>query len=125
RWCKVSVTARNGLALALRGRRLGCAFDPQLTLYDARNGHELSGGHSNDAPGLQTDPRLTYVFKDAGDVLIEIRDVMYRGGADFYYRLRIGDFPCATTPLPMAVKRGSHTLVHFAGPQVENAQAVD
>src|SRR5262249_37186663 len=80
---------------------------------------------SNDAPGLQTDPRLTYTFKEAGDVLIEVRDVMYRGGPDYWYRLRIGDFPCATATLPMPAKRGSKVMIHFAGPNVEGVAPVE
>ena len=101
------------------------AIDPQLTLFDARTGRELRGGHSNDAPGLQTDARLTYTFKDAGDYLIEIRDVSYKGGEDYFYRLRIGDFPCATTPLPLAIKRGAKATIRFAGPNVDGVAPVE
>ncbi len=122
---KVTVKAGERVSFEVLGRRLGSAFDPQLTLFDAKTGRELPGGHSNDAPGLQTDPRLTYTFKDAGDYLVEIRDVSYRGGEDFVYRLRIGDFPCATTPLPMAIKRGSKVAVNFAGPTVDGVAAVE
>lgn len=121
---KISVKAGQRVSFDVLGRRLGSVFDPQLTLYDAKTGRELPGGHSNDAPGCQTDPRLTYTFKDAGEYLIEIRDVMYRGGADYWYRLRIGDFPCATTPIPMAAKRGSKVTVQFAGPAVEGVAPV-
>jgi hypothetical protein len=122
---KVTVKAGERLSFEVLGRRLGSAFDPQLTLIDPKTGRELPGGHSNDAPGLQTDPRLTYTFKEAGDYLLEIRDVSYRGGEDFVYRLRIGDFPCATTPLPLAVKRGSKVAVQFAGPTVDGVEPVD
>jgi hypothetical protein len=122
---KVGVKAGQRVSFEVLGRRLGSAFDPQITLYDPRTGRELPGGHSNDAPGLQTDPRLTYTFKEAEDYLLEIRDVMYRGGADFWYRLRIGDFPCATTPLPMAARRGSQVTVHFAGTNVEGVAPVE
>ena len=119
---KITVQAGQRLSFDLLGRRLGSLFDPQITLFDARNGKELA--YSNDAPGLQTDPRLTYTFKEAGNYLIEVRDVMHRGGADFVYRLRVGDFPCATTPIPMAAKRGSKVSVRFAGPVVENVPPV-
>ena len=122
---KVSVKAGQRVSFEVLGRRLGSAFDPQLYIYDARTGNDLPGGHSNDAPGLQTDARLTYTFKEAGDYLIGIRDVTYRGGADFHYRLRIGDFPCATTPYPLVVKRGSKTKVSFAGPNVEGVAPVE
>src|SRR5262249_38458720 len=83
-WYKITVKAGQKLSFDLIGRRLGSAFDPQLTLYDARTGRDLPGGFSNDAPGLQTDPRLSYTFKEAGDVLIEVRDVTNRGGPDFF-----------------------------------------
>jgi hypothetical protein len=122
---KITATAGQRLTFEVLGRRLGSAFDPQLTLFDPKTGREVPNGHSNDAPGLQTDPRLTHVFKEAGDYLLELRDVSYRGGEDFAYRLRIGDFPCATTTLPMAAKRGSKVSVQFAGPQVEGVTPVE
>jgi hypothetical protein len=122
---KITVKAGQRVSFEVLGRRLGSAFDPQITLYDPRTGRELPGAHSNDAPGLQTDPRLTYVFKEAGDYVLEVRDVMYRGGADYWYRLRIGDFPCATAPIPMAARRGSQVQVQFAGPMVEGVAPVE
>jgi len=120
---KIKAAAGQRLSFDLLGRRLGSAFDPQLAIVDPRNRREIA--FSNDAPGLQTDACLTHTFKDAGEYLIELRDVMYRGGADFAYRLRIGDFPCATTPLPMAAKRGSKVSVSFAGPNVEGVAPVE
>jgi hypothetical protein len=122
---KVSAKAGQRLTFEMLGHRLGSAFDPQLTLFDARNGRELPGGYSNDAPGCQTDPRLTYTFKETGDYLVEVRDVLYRGGPEFGYRLRIGDFPCATTPIPMAAKRGSKVTVNFAGPNSDGIPPVE
>ncbi len=121
---KFGAKANQRVSFEVLGRRLGSTFDPQLTLYDAA-GKELPGGHSNDAPGLQTDPRLTYVFKAAGDYVVAIRDVSYGGAADFHYRLRIGDFPCATTPLPLAAKRGTKQTVRFTGPTVDGVVPVE
>ncbi|HEY7329256.1 MAG TPA: PPC domain-containing protein [Gemmataceae bacterium] len=121
---KFRVTSGQRLSFEVLGRRLGSQFDPQLQLLDA-NGRELPSAYSNDAPGLQTDARLTYTFKTAGEYLVAVRDVSYRGGEDFLYRLRIGDFPCATTTLPLAVKRGSKTAVRFAGPNVDGVAPVE
>src|SRR5207247_8977916 len=78
-----------------------------------------------DALGLQTDSGLTYTFKEAGEYALEIRDVTYRGGPDFWYRLRVGDFPCATAPIPMAIKRGSKAGIKFAGPTVDGVAPVE
>ncbi len=115
------ITARSGerVSFDIIGRRLGSGFDPQITLIDPRSQKELA--YSNDSPGLQTDARLTYTFKDAGDYLLEIRDSQWRGGPEYSYWLRIGDFPCATTPLPLAAKRGMQVVVNFAGPNVVGA----
>jgi hypothetical protein len=121
---KISVKPNQRVSFDILGRRLGSAFDPQITLLDALTGRELPGGFSNDAPGLQTDARLTYTFKSSGDALIAVRDVSYRGGGDFHYRLRVGDFPCATTPLPLAAKRGSTVAVRFTGPTVDGVLPV-
>jgi len=120
---KISAKAGQRVSFEVLGRRLGSPFDPQITLLEPRMQKELA--HNNDAPGLQTDPRLTYTFKEAGEYLVEIRDVMYRGGPDYWYRLRIGDFPCATTPIPMAAKRGSKVKVQFTGPAVADVTPVE
>jgi hypothetical protein len=120
---KITAQAGQRISFEVLGRRLGSAFDPQLAVIDPKNGREVA--FSNDAPGLQTDARVTHTFKEAGEYLVEVRDVMHRGGADFAYRLRIGDFPCATTPIPMAAKRGSKVSVSFAGPNVENVPPVE
>jgi hypothetical protein len=121
---KFTVKAGQRLSFDVLGRRLGSAFDPELTLYDSA-GTELPGGHSNDAPGLQTDARLSYTFKNAGAYVVAVRDTTYRGAPDFHYRLRIGDFPCATTPLPLAAKRGSKVTVRFSGTALDGVAPVE
>jgi hypothetical protein len=113
---RIQVHGGQRVSFEVLGRRLGSPLDPQITLYSAATGRELPGGHNNDAPGLQTDCRLTCTFSESGEYLVEVRDTMWRGGNDFWYRLRIGDFPCATTPMPLVVRRGSQRLVSFAGP---------
>jgi hypothetical protein len=120
---KISVQANQRVSFDVLGHRLGSPLDPQLTLVDPRTQKEIA--FSNDAPGLQTDSRLTHTFKEAGEYIVEVRDVMYRGGGDYVYRLRIGDFPCATAPIPMAVKRGAKATVTFAGPQVEGVAPME
>ncbi len=116
---KIRVGANQRLSFDLLGRRLGSPFDPQLSIYDSE-GREVAFAH--DTPGCQMDPRLTHTFKHGGDYFIQIKDVLNRGGADYAFRLRIGDFPCATVPVPMVAKRGSSVLVDFAGPMVDGVK---
>ena len=115
---KVTVTAGQTLSFEVVARRLGSALDPMLRVLDLQ-GKELA--YSDDAPGLGGDSRLTYTFKTAGEYLVEVRDIRFQGGANFTYRLRIGDFPCVTTPYPLGIKKGGPAQLAFAGSRLEGA----
>jgi hypothetical protein len=120
---KITVSAGQRLSFDVLGRRLGHPIDPQLSIHHGKTMRELA--FDNDSPGCQGDPRISYTFKEAGDYLIEVKDVLNRGGPDFVYRLRVGDFPLATTPMPMAARRGSKAKIQFAGPHVDGVAPVE
>ncbi len=124
-WFKITVKEGERLSFDVLARRIGSPLDPELRLWSAATGKSLPGGFSNDSPGCQADSRLTYTFKTAGEYLVEVRDATYRGGGDFVYRFRIGDFPCATAVVPMAIKRGSKATVTFAGPNVDGVAPLE
>ncbi len=106
---KFSVTAGQRLSFEVLARRIGSSLDPFLRLLDTK-GRELA--YNDDTPGLSSDSSIIYTFKDAGEYLLELRDIKYGGGT---YRLRIGDFPVATVAYPLAVQRGIATNVTLAG----------
>lgn len=122
-WFKITAKAGQRLSFDVLGRRIGSAMDPQISIYHGKSMRELA--HDNDSPGSQSDARLSYLFKEAGEYLVEIKDVLNRGGADYGYRLRIGELPLATATIPMAAKRGSKVQVQFAGPQVDGVAPVE
>lgn len=122
---RFSVSAGQVLSFEVLGRRLGSAVDPWMRLYDAQSGRELPYAYCDDAPGLQTDPRFTHKFTAAGEYVIEVRDATFRGGPDFHYRLRIGDFPCAIAPLPLAATRGRKIQVQFAGSHLDGVAPME
>jgi hypothetical protein len=113
---KVKVGANQKLTFEVLARRIGSPLDPIVVLHDARTKRELVELYADDTPGLQGDCRLTHAFKEAGEVLVEVRDTTHRGGGDYAYRLRIGEFPGATTAFPLAAQRGKEVSVGFAGP---------
>jgi len=115
---KFPVQAGQRLSMEVLARRIGSGLDPMIRLLDAR-GRELA--FNDDTPGLNGDASLVYTFKDAGEYVIEIRDIKYGGGA---YRLRIGDFPIATVSYPLAVQRGTTANVTLAGFGVEGLPPV-
>jgi hypothetical protein len=120
---KFTVKAGQRLSFDCVARRIGSAIDAHMTVYDAKSMRELA--YDNDSPGCQNDPRIAYTFKEAGDYVVEVNDVLKRGGGEFFYRLRIGDFPLATTAMPMAAKRGTKAKIGFAGPAVDGVAPVD
>src|SRR5436305_632400 len=56
---RFTVAAGQRLSFEVLGRRLGSQLDPLLRLHDG-TGRELPRAYSDDAPGLQTDARLSY-----------------------------------------------------------------
>ncbi len=114
---KFQAAAGQVISIEVLARRIGSALDPMIRLLDSK-GRELS--YSDDVPGLRADSQLCYKFETVGEYVLEVRDIRYQGGANHYYRLRIGDFPCVTTPYPMGVKRGSGATVAFAGAHIDN-----
>ena len=121
---KVKVSAGQKLAFEVLARRIGSPLDPIVVLHDAKTKRELVDLYADDTPGLQGDCRLSHIFKEAGEVLVEVRDTTHRGGADFFYRLRIGDFPGATTAFPLAAERGKPASIGFTGPDTIPAVSV-
>jgi hypothetical protein len=120
---KFPASAGEPVTVEVLGRRLGSPIDPVVILYDG-TGRELGGVYADDTPGLQADCRVTYTPKQSGDLIAEVRDTTYRGGADYGYRVRIGSFPGATTAFPLVVQRGKTTEVGFSGPDLKGVKPV-
>jgi len=111
-WFKIHAARGQRIALETVAARLGSRLDAVLRVVDGR-GREVA--YNDDAPGLRADSYVSFVAA-AGDYFIELRDVNYGGGTEFYYRLRIGNFPLATTTYPVAATRGTRARFELDGP---------
>jgi len=118
---KIQVAAGQRVSIEVLARRLGSPLDSMIRLLDNK-GRELA--YNDDAAGLGSDSMLSYTFKDAGEYLLEVRDIRYQGGGNFLYRLRIGDFPCVTVTYPMGIQRGVSANIGFAGSTAQEAQSI-
>jgi len=118
---KFHADAGQRISFEVLARRLGSPLDPMIRILDA-GGRELT--YSDDEAGLSGDSQLSHTFGTAGDYVLELRDISYRGGGNFNYRLRIGDFPCVSVPYPMGAKRGEQTTIAFAGLDVVDFEPV-
>lgn len=103
-------------SLDLLARRLGSTLDPLLRILD-KSGKELVYSLQFNEPN--GDPRIRFTAPEAGTYSLELRDVSYHGGGNYFYRLRCGKFPLITTPFPPELERGARPAVKFVGPAVD------
>ncbi|WP_144995697.1 PPC domain-containing protein [Polystyrenella longa] len=118
---KINVTEARRIAVEVYARRLGSLLDPIIYLYDA-SGRTLS--YADDSPGLQRDCQLEFNLPAAGDYVVEIRDIAYKGGATYPYHVRIGDFPLVHTAYPIQLAEGSESTVTLLGQIPDNDTTV-
>ncbi|MGD0091947.1 MAG: hypothetical protein ABSE73_18695, partial [Planctomycetota bacterium] len=96
-------------------------FQAILTLYDAQ-GKELAVA---DDFRFSQDPVLFYDVPGDGQYVLSIRDSIYRGRADFVYRVRIGELPFITSVFPLGGPREEKlSSVKLCGRNLPDAPAI-
>jgi len=86
-------------------------FQPTVGLYDPA-GKEVAFA---DDYRFNPDPVLFYRIPEEGEYELEIRDSLYRGRADFVYRITIGEQPFITQMFPLGAQRGTTAQASIAG----------
>lgn len=119
---KFTAHAGQRISVEVFARRLGFPLDPVIRLLDS-NGKELA--YSDDEGGTSADSRFVHQFDADGTYYIEIRDIRYQGGGGHRYRMRVGDFPLVSVPLPLAARKGTVAKLEPVGPAVARAARVD
>jgi len=61
------------------------------------------------------DPLLAHTFEQAGEYLLEVRDVRYQGNPDWTYSIEINSRPFVTQVQPLAVRPGVETKLALVG----------
>lgn len=61
------------------------------------------------------DPFLEYRFEQAGEYVLEIRDVRYQGNPFWDYCIEVSNRPFVTGVHPLAVTRGRETSLELSG----------
>jgi len=106
------------ITVEVLSRRLGSPLDASLYLYNEQ-GREIA--YNDDAEGLSSDPQIAFKAPEAGNYVVEVRDIRYSGSGNHRYRLRIGDFPAVQMALPAGYPRGQKSRIDFAGISIEDA----
>lgn len=110
RYYSFKARAGQGLSFEVMSQRIGSNLDPILRILDSSQ-KELA--YSNDSAGA--DSRISWRAEKDGSYLLELRDVTWRGGEGFDYRLRIGDFPLVSAPYPMRTEQGKSAKISITG----------
>ena len=88
--------------------------DPILTLRSA-TGSTLAASDNHE---YHADPLLVHRFEQAGEYLLEVRDVRYKGNQYWEYVIEASDRPFIQTVFPLAVVAGQAETLSLVGHQL-------
>jgi hypothetical protein len=113
--------ARKGqrLVFDIGAARAGSPLDATISLYDA-SGKEIAA--NNDTHGA--DPFLAVDVPADGSYTLEIRDLQFRGGGDYAYRVLAGPVPYVEALVPMTSQRGKVVEVQAVGHNLQGGDKV-
>ncbi len=86
-------------------------LEASLVLYGT-DGRKLA---DDDDFRFRPDPLLIYKVAEDGEYTLEVNDVLFRGRADFVYRLSIGELPYITHAFPLGAQRGKAPTFQLRG----------
>jgi hypothetical protein len=117
---KFKVDAGTALSFHVRSQRLQNRIhdlqihsDPLMTIRTA-TGSTLAQSDNVFAG----DPFLNYKFEQAGEYILEVRDVRYQGNIYWEYSVEITNRPFVASVFPMGVTRGQETKLRMIGYQL-------
>ena len=107
------------LICEVTAQRIGSLLDSYLVLQDA-NGTEVA----NSGLGDGLDSVLDYTALETGKYTLRIRDIRYKGGDGYSYRLRIGELPYLETIFPLGGRRGTENTIAVTGANLETVESI-
>ncbi len=107
------------LICEVTAQRIGSLLDSYLVLRDA-NGTKVADSGLGD--GL--DSVLDYTVLETGKYTLHIRDIRYKGGERYGYRLSIGELPYLETIFPLGGRRGSENTIAVTGANLETVESI-
>ena len=100
-------------------QRIGSPLDSYLVLRDPKGAEVANSGQ-----GSGLDSVLDYTALAAGKYTLHIRDIRYKGGGGFRYRLNIGELPYLETIFPLGGQRGTDNTIAVTGANLETVNAI-
>ncbi len=101
---KFALEANQRVLIDCRAVRIDSRLDGVLVLYDADQ-HEVARSRRS----LGGDPVIDYRAAQAGEYSVALFDFLYRGGSEYFYRLKIHTQAHVDFTMPLAAVAGSKT----------------
>jgi hypothetical protein len=110
------------LVFDVNAARLGSPLDPVVVVLDA-SGHEQPRSVSHRG----ADYIIIFEPVTSGSYTLQVRDVQYRGGGDYAYRIDAGEIPLVESIIPAGGRRGGKIEVRAVGHNLSghDVQTVD
>jgi hypothetical protein len=109
-WYRVRLSAGQRISLRCAARRLDSLMDAVLQVFDS-NGRLL--GEYESLAGNDIVTQLT--APSEGDYFFCVYDILYRGGAEYYYRLTISEAPVVDFVFPPMIVPGATARLSVYG----------
>ena len=107
------------LICEVAAQQIGSLLDSYLVLRDT-NGTEVA----NSGLGNAFDSVLDYTAPETGKYTLHIRDIRYKGGVGYAYRLSIGELPYLETIFPLGGQRGTENTVTVTGANLDTVESI-
>jgi hypothetical protein len=101
------------LSFELFARRIGSTLDPIVRLLDSKGREHIYSLQTSEPNG---DGRFRFKAPESGNYTIQLRDVSYHGGPNYFYRLRFGHFPLLTASFPAVIHQSKQSKLKLIGP---------
>lgn len=98
------------VVIDVEARRLGSVLDPVVRLLNSRG---TQFAWSPPRPLLAGDARCAAELAEDGEYTIVLHDRQFRGGADRFFRLKVGDLHSADLVFPLGVQLGQPAVLQL------------
>jgi hypothetical protein len=117
---RISAKAAERITIDCRAERIDSRMDATLALFDAA-GRQI--GRMRDTHGH--DPVLAFTAPTDSEYTLAVYDFLYRGGADYFYRLSVHRGPHVTHVFPPSVLPGTRSPVTVFGYNLPDGKPVE
>ena len=107
------------LICEVAAQQIGSLLDSYLVLRDT-NGTEVA----NSGLGDGFDSVLDYTALETGKYTLYLRDIRYKGGDGYGYRLSIGELPYLETIFPLGGQRGTENTITVSGANLDTVESI-